>query len=924
MYDHPLLHLLSQQSNVRHFIHHPLFICLNCQMYDTSSTIPLSIYYPNSQMYDTIHHPPVHLLSQQSNVRRFIHHAPSSTTIPIVKCTTIRPPSLMFINYPNSQMYDASSTMPPLHLSQQSNVRQFIHHPPVIYYPNSQIYDTSSTIPLFICYPNSQLYDTSSTIPPSSTIPIVKCTTLHPPPHCSSTIPIVKCTTPHPPYPPSSTIPIVKCTTLHPPSPLFTYLNSSGLIYSSSTIPIVKCTTLHPPSPLFIYYPNSQMYDASSTMPPLNISKQSNVRHFIHHPPSSSTIPIVKCTTIHPPSPCSSTIPIVKCTTLHPPCRLFNYYLNSQMYDTSSTIPPVHLLSQQSNVRHFIHHPPCSSTIPIGKCTLHPIRPSSSLIPIVKCTTLHPPSPVHLSQLSNVRHFIHHTPLHLLSQQSNVRHYPPSPCSSTIPIVKCTTLHPPCPLFNYYPNSQMYDYSSTIPHVHQLSQQANVHFIQYPLLHLLSQQSNVRHFIHHPLFICLNCQMYDTSSTIPLSIYYPNSQMYDTIHHPPVHLLSQQSNVRRFIHHAPSSTTIPIVKCTTIRPPYLMFINYPNSQMYDASSTMPPLHLSQQSNVRQFIHHPPVIYYPNSQIYDTSSTIPLFICYPNSQLYDTSSTIPPSSTIPIVKCTTLHPPPPLFIYYPNSQMYDTSSTIPPVHLLSQQANVHFIQYPLLHLLSQQSNVRHFIHHPLFICLNCQMYDTSSTIPLSIYYPNSQMYDTIHHPPVHLLSQQSNVRHFIHHPPCSSTIPIGKCTTLHPPSPLFIYYPNRQMYTSSNTPFFISYPNSQMYDTSSTIPCSSVSIVKCTTLHPPYPSPSTIPIVKCTTLSTIPLFIYYPNSQMYDASSTMPPLQLLSQQSNVRLFVHHPSCSSTIPIVKCTTLHPPCPLFIYLNSQMYDNSSTIPL
>ena len=132
---------------------------------------------------------------------------------------------------------------------------------------------------------------------------------------------------------------------------------------SSSSIPIVNCTTLHPPSPLFIYYSNSQMYDSSSTSPPLLPSNSSNVRLFIHHPPSSITIPIVNCTTLHPPSPSSSITPIVKCTPLHlssplfiypnsqmydisSTIRLFIYYPNSQMYDTSSTIPPLQLLSQ--------------------------------------------------------------------------------------------------------------------------------------------------------------------------------------------------------------------------------------------------------------------------------------------------------------------------------------------------------------------------------------------------------------------------------------------------------------------------------------------------------------------------------------------------------------------------------------------------
>ena len=134
-----------------------------------------------------------------------------------------------------------------------------------------------------------------------------------------------------------------------------------------------------------------------------------------------------------------------------------------------------------------------------------------------------------------------------------------TPSSSSIPIVNCTTLDPPSPLF-IYPNSQMYD----------------------------------------------------TSSTIPLFIYYPNSQMYDTSFTiPPLHLPSDSSNVRHFIHHPPSSSTTPIVKCTTLHPSSPLFI------------------------------------YPNSQMYDTSSTIPLFIYYPNSQMYDTSSTIYPS-------CTTLH------------------------------------------------------------------------------------------------------------------------------------------------------------------------------------------------------------------------------------------------------------------------------
>ena len=636
-------------------------------------------------------------------------------------------------------------------------------------------------------------------------------------------------------------------------------------------------------------------------MPPLNISKQSNVRHFIHHPPSSSTIPIVKCTTIHPPSPCSSTIPIVKCTTLHPPCRLFIYYLNSQMYDTSSTIPlfiyyfnsqmydtsstipPVHLLSQQLNVRHFIHHPPVhllSQQSNVRHLIHHPA--SSSTIPIVKCTTLHPQSPC--SSISIVKMYDTSStipPVHLLSQQSNVRHlihHPP--CSSTIPIVKCTTPHPPSRLFIYYPNSQIYDYSSTIPPVHQLS-----------------QQSNVRRFIHHtpsssisivkcttihppspcsstipivkcttlhppsPLFICYpNSQMYDTSSTIPPFIYYPNSQMYDTsstippfhlltqqsnvrhfIHHPPVHLLSQQSNVRHLIHHPASSSTIPIVKCTTLHPQSPLFIYCLNSQMYDTSSTIPP---------------------------PCSSTIPIVKC----TTLDPPS--PCSSTIPIVKCTTPHPPSRLFICYLNSQMYDTSSTIPPVHLLSQQ-----------------SNVRHFIHHP----------PCSSAIPI--------VNCTTPHPPYHLhrLSQQSNVRHFIHHRTVLATIPIVKCTTPHPPNPPSSTIP------IVNVRHFIHHP-----------PSSPISIVKCTRFDPTSHSSSTIPIVKCTTLHPpSPLFIYYPNSQMYDASSTMPPLNI-SKQSNVRHFIHHPPSSSTIPIVKCTTIRQPSLLFInYPNSQMYDTSSTIP-
>ena len=421
------------------------------------------------------------------------------------------------------------------------------------------------------------------------------------------------------------------------------------------------------------------MYDISSTIPPLHLSQQSNVRGLIHHP----TLRLLSQQSnvrhfIHHP-PCSSTITIVKCTTLHPPCPLL-IYPNSQMYDTSSTIPPLHLLSQQSNVRLFIHHPPCSSTIPV---------------------------------------------------------------------VKCTTLHPPCRLFIYYLNIQMYDTSSTIPPVH-----------------LLFQQSNVRHFIHHP----------------PLFIYYPNSQMYDTSSTIPLFIYLNSQNVRHFIHHPPCSSTIPIVKCTTPDPPSPLFIYYPNSQMYDTSSTIPPLHLlSQQSNIRLFVHHP-----------SCSSTIPIVKCttlhppyplfiYLNSQMYNNSSTIP------------------LFIYYPNTQMYDTSSTIPPVHLLSQQ-----------------SNVRHLIHHTPFIYYpNSQMYDTSSTIPpFHLLSQQSNVRHFIHHPPVHLLSQQSNVRHLIHHPDSSSTIPIVRCTTLHPQSPLFIYCLNSQMYDTSSIipPLFIYYPNSQMYDT----------------------------------------------------------------------------------------------------------------
>ena len=638
--------------------------------------------------------------------------------------------------------------------------------------------------------------------------------------------------------------------------------------HSSSTIPIVKCTTLHPPSPLFIYYPNSQMYDASSTMPPLHLlSQQSNVLHFTTIPPVHllSQQSNVRHFIHHPP--CSSTIPIVKCTTPHPPSRLFLYYPNSQMYDTSYTIPPVHLLSQQSHVRHFIHHPPCSSTIPI-----------------VKCTTLHPPSP-----------------LFICYHNSQMFH-----TSSTIPP------------FIYYPNSQMYDTSSTIPPFHLLSQQSNVrHFIHHPPVHLLSQQSNVRHLIHHP----------DSSSTIPivrcttlhpqspLFIYCLNSQMYDTSSIiPPVHLLSQQSNVRHLIHHPPCSSTIPIVKCTTPHPPSRLFICYPNSQMYN-SSTTPCSSTIPIVNVRHFIHHPPCSSAPSSSTISIvncstihppspcSSTIPLVKC---TTLHRPS---PCSSAIPIVKCTTPHPPyppsssqmydtsstTPLFSYYPNSQMYDTSSTIPPfIYYPNSKCTTLHPPSPALHLLSQQSNVRGFIHHPT----------------------------------LHLLSQQSNVRHFIHHPPCSSTIPIFKCTTLHQPCPLFIYYPNSQMcYTSPQSPLFIYYPNSQMYDTSSTIPpvhlLSQQSNVRHLIHHPA--SSSTIPIVKCTILHIqSPLFIYCLNSHMYDTSSTIPPVHLLSQQSNVRHFIHHPPCSSTIPVGKCTTLHQPCTLFIYYpNSQMCYTSSTIP-
>ena len=94
-------------------------------------------------------------------------------------------------------------------------------------------------------------------------------------------------------------------------------------------------------------------------------------------------------------------------------------------------------------------------------------------------------------------------------------------------------------------------------------------------------------------------------------------------------------------------------------------------------------------------------------------------------------------------------------------------------------------------------------------------------------------------------------------------------------------------TSSTIPPFIYYPNSNCTTLHPPSPCSPIiSIVKCTRFHPPSHSSSTIPIVKCTTL-------------------------------------HPPSpCSSTIPIVKCATLHPQSPLFIYLNSQMYDTSVTV--
>ena len=1031
----PLLHLLSQQSNVGHFIHNPPCSCTisinNCTRLHppspSSSTIPivkcatphppspLFINYPNSQMYDASSTmPPLHLLSQLSNVRHFIHNPPCSS-ISLVKCTTLHPPSPIFIYYPNSRMYDTSSTILPVHLlSQQSIVRNLIHHTPL------HLLSQQSNVRHFIHHPPLHLLSQQSN---------VRGFIHNPPLHLLFQQSIVRHVIHHPAS--SSTIPIVKCTTLHPPSPLFIYYPISQMYEASSTIP------------LFIYYPNSQMYDTSSTIPPLHLlSQQSNVRRFIHHAPSSSTIPIVKCTTLLPQSPLFIYYLNSQMYETSSTIALFIYYPNSQMYDTSSTIPPLHLLSQQSNVRRFIHHAPSSSTIAIVKCTtLHPQSPCSS-ISIVKCTTLHPPSPC-----SSTIPLVKCTTLH-----------PPSPCSSTIPIVECMTLHPPSslfiyypnsqlyetsstiPLFIYYPNSQMYDTSSTIRPVHLLSQQSNVrHIIHSPPVHL-SQKSNVRHFFHHP----------------PLHLLSQQSNVRGFIHNPPLHLLFQQSIVRHVIHHLASSSTIPIVKCTTLHPPsplfiyypisqmyeasstIPLFIYYPNSQMYDTSSTIPPLHLlSQQSNVRRFIHHaassstipivkcttllpqsPLFIYYLNSQMYKTSSTIALFIYYPNSQMYDTSSTIPPvhqltqqsnvrrfihhapsSSTIPIVKCTTLHPqspcssisivkcttlhPPsplfiyyptsqmydtsstiPLFIYYPNSQMYDTSSTIPLVHL-SHQSNVrHLIHHTPLHLLSQQSDVRHFIHHPpcssTIPIVKCTTLHPPS--PLFIYYPNSQMYAAsstipplhllsqqsnvqhfIHIPPVHLLSQQSNVRHFIHHPSSSSTITIVNCTTLHLSSALFIY-PNSQMYDISSTiPLFIYYPNSQMYDTSSTIPLFI------------YPISQMYDIS-----STIPLFIYYPNSQMYDTSSSIPPVHLLSQQSNVRHFIHSPPCSSTIsivkcttlhspshssstiPIVKCTRLHPPCPsssaipivkcttrhtpsrLSIYYpNSQMYDTSSAIP-
>ena len=140
---------------------------------------------------------------------------------------------------------------------------------------------------------------------------MVKCTTLHPPSPLFICYPNRQMYDTSSTIPPSSTIPIVKCTTLHPPPPF------------SGTIPIVKCTTPHPP------------YPPSSTIPIVN------VRHFIHHPPSSP-ISIVKCTRFHQPSHSSSTIPIVKCTTLHPPSPLF-IYPNSQMYDASSTMPPLNI-----------------------------------------------------------------------------------------------------------------------------------------------------------------------------------------------------------------------------------------------------------------------------------------------------------------------------------------------------------------------------------------------------------------------------------------------------------------------------------------------------------------------------------------------------------------------------------------------------
>ena len=329
------------------------------------------------------------------------------------------------------------------------------------------------------------------------------------------------------------------------------------------------------------------MYDTPSTIPPVHLlSQQSNVRLFIHHTPSSSLIPIVKCTTLHPHSPSSSLIPIVKCRTLHPTSTLF-IHINSKMYDASSTIPPVHLLSQQSNVGHFIHH-----------------------------------NPLHLlSQYSNVRGFIHHPP-----------------AAYTIPIVKCTTPHPPSRLFIYYPNSQMYHTSSTIPL-----------FIYYPNSQCTTLNPPSRLFIFYP-----NIQMLDASSTMP-----------------PLYLLSQKSNVRHFIQHSPSTSLIPIVKCTTLHPQSPLFIYYPNSQMYDTSSTIPPVHLlSQQSNVGHFIHHNP---------------LPLLSQYSNVRG---------------------------FIHHP------------PLHLLSQQSDVpHFIHHPPVHLLSQQSDVPHFIHHPSVHLLSQQsMYD----------------------------------------------------------------------------------------------------------------------------------------------------------------------------------------------------------